>query len=136
MKRSKVVEQTYLRFCDRLSAKDVASFDTLVSTDPSVMIVGTAPGEIVTERPRLRFGFETEGITLKPNDPVGYADKSMGWSFDEPLFGFPDGSAIRVRLSMFMRREEEGWKMVHAHFSVGVPDEEVVALQKKWAEKL
>jgi hypothetical protein len=33
-----------------------------------------------------------------------------------------------------MRREEEGWKMVHAHFSVGVPDEEVVGLQKRWSE--
>jgi hypothetical protein len=24
------------------------------------------------------------------------------------------------------------WKLVHAHFSSGVPDEEVVALQQRW----
>jgi hypothetical protein len=30
------------------------------------------------------------------------------------------------------RREDDAWKMIHMHVSVGVPDEEVVDLQSRW----
>ena len=38
-----------LGFYDRLSTSDVGSFDELVSQEPATMIIGTAPGEWVTE---------------------------------------------------------------------------------------
>jgi ketosteroid isomerase-like protein len=44
----------------------------------------------------------------------------------------PDGSAIKTRVTAVLRRDDGTWKLVHAHFSVGVPDEEVVELQKRW----
>jgi hypothetical protein len=31
-----------------------------------------------------------------------------------------------------LRREDERWKLVHMHVSVGVPDEEVLDLQRSW----
>lgn len=31
-----------------------------------------------------------------------------------------------------LHREDDRWKLVHAHFSVGVPDEKVGELQKPW----
>jgi len=43
-----------LRFYERVSAKDVAAFDSLVSSDSSTLVIGAAPGEWVTDRPRLR----------------------------------------------------------------------------------
>jgi len=30
------------------------------------------------------------------------------------------------------RKEDDRWKIVHVHWSSGVPDEEVVALQQRW----
>ncbi|MDQ4059074.1 MAG: nuclear transport factor 2 family protein, partial [Actinomycetota bacterium] len=48
--------------------------------------------------------------------------------------GLPDGSAFDCRVTAVARREGEVWRLVHAHFSVGVPDEEVVELQKKWSQ--
>jgi hypothetical protein len=121
-----------LRFYDRLSASDVASFDQLVSQDPATLIIGTAPGEWVTERDRLRFGFETEGVRIQAAQPVGYEEGSLGWVVDEPMFFFPDGSAMKTRLTAVLRREDGAWKLVHMHVSVGVPDDEVVELQKRW----
>jgi hypothetical protein len=133
MERSDEVRDTMLRFYDRITASDVSAFDELISSSPDTLVIGTAPGEWVRERPRLRFGFETEGVTLEAGkDPAGYEEGSMGWAVDEPLFGFPDGSAMRVRLTMVMRREDGRWKIVHSHFSSGVPDEEVAALQARW----
>jgi SnoaL-like domain len=128
---SEDVREALLRFCDRLSASDVDSFDDLVSRQ-ATLIIGTAPGEWVDDRDRMRFGFETEGVRLEPDDPRGYEEGSMGWVADRPTFGFPDGSSFRTRLTAIMRQEDGRWKLVHTHFSVGVPDEEVVDLQRRW----
>jgi SnoaL-like protein len=96
-------------------------------------VIGTAPGEWVTERPRLRFGFEAEGLSLEPGrNPMGYREGSMGWFVDEPYYGFPSGGGMRTRLTAVVREEEGRWKIVHMHVSVGVPDEEVQELQARW----
>lgn len=133
MMESTQVRDAMLRFYDRLSASDVASFDTIVSSDSATLVIGTAPGEWVTERPRLRFGFETEGVSIDPGpSPQGYEEGAMGWVVDEPTMHFPDGSAVRTRLTSVFVDEGGHWKLVHMHVSVGVPDEEVVELQSRW----
>jgi hypothetical protein len=132
MRGSDEVRDAMLRFYEVVSSSDVERFDEVVSPEAR-LVIGTAPGEWVTERDAMRFGVETEGVRLTAgSDPQGYEEGSMGWAVDEPAFGFPDGSAMRVRLTFVMHRQAEQWKMVHGHFSVGVPDEEVVALQRKW----
>ncbi|HEX2043133.1 MAG TPA: nuclear transport factor 2 family protein [Acidimicrobiales bacterium] len=121
-----------LRFYDRLSASDVAAFDEVVAPD-AVLIIGTAPGEWVTERVRMRFGFETEGVRLETGgSAVAYEEGSMGWVADEPTFYFPDASAMKTRLTAVLRQEAGKWALVHMHVSVGVPDEEVLELQRRW----
>jgi hypothetical protein len=55
----------------------------------------------------------------------------MGWLADQPTFVLPDGSSFETRLTAVVRKEDGQWKLVHAHFSVGVPDEEVMELQKR-----
>jgi hypothetical protein len=133
MQPSEEVKNAWLRFCDRLSAGDVGSFDELVSHDPTALIIGTAPGEWVTERDRMRFGFEAEGLRLEAKDPVGYEEGSLGWVVDQPAFVFPDGSVMETRLTAVMHQEEGRWKLVHMHVSVGMPDEQVVDLQQRWS---
>jgi len=132
MQQSDEVRNAFLRFCDRLSAGDVASFDDVVSQEAK-LVVGTAPGELVDDRPRMRYGFEAEGVRLEPSDPLGYEEGTLGWIFDQPTFVFPDESAMQTRVTAVLRREGDAWRIVHAHFSVGVPDEEVVELQRRWA---
>ena len=63
------------------------------------------------------------------------ADESVlviGWVADRPRAVLPEG-AISTRLTGVVRQEEGEWKLVHIHLSVGVPDEEVVELQKRWS---
>jgi ketosteroid isomerase-like protein len=132
MQRSTDIEDAFIAFCERLSAGDVDSFDDYVAPD-AVAIIGTAPGERVEERERMRFGFETEGVRLEPDRPEGYAEGTMGWVLDEPIFFLPEGSSFRTRVTFVMREDAGRWKLVHGHFSVGVPDEEVVELQERWS---
>jgi ketosteroid isomerase-like protein len=121
-----------LRFYEVVSTGDLDGFDDVVSPDAR-LVIGTAPGEWVTERDGMRFGVETEGVQLSPGpSPQGWEEGSMGWAVDEPAFGFPDGSEVRVRVTFVMHRVDDAWKIVHGHFSVGVPDDEVIELQRRW----
>jgi hypothetical protein len=133
MQESTAVRDAVLGFYQSITSKAVEHFDDIISAEPATLVIGTAPGEWVTERPRLRFGFEAEGLTLDagPN-PVGYEDGTMGWFVDEPRYGFPGGGGMRTRLTAVLLNEDSRWKIVHMHVSVGVPDEEVQDLQTRW----
>jgi hypothetical protein len=135
VRRSEEVRDAMVRFCQRLSEDDVESFDELVSQEAATLAIGSAPGEWLTERERLRGPFETQGLRLVAKDPIGYQEGSVGWAVDQPTFVFPDGSVMQSRLTVFMRREGARWKVVHLHHSVGVPEGEVVELQRRWAEE-
>lgn len=132
MRESPAVAEAWLRFCDGVSSKRVDEFDDIVSAE-ATLIIGTAPGENVTDRHAMRFGFETEGITLQSREAVGYEEGTLGWVVDQPRFVFPDGSGMDCRLTAIFRNEDVTWRLVHAHFSVGVPDDEVVDLQQRWS---
>jgi hypothetical protein len=124
---------TMLDFYERVSTSDVQSFDRLVSADPTTLVIGTAPGEWVTERDRLRFGFEMEGVAIDAGpSPAGHAAGDAGWFVDEPVYRFPGGTAMRTRLSAVLCREGDHWRIRHLHVSVGVPDEQVAELQQAW----
>ncbi|HEX2192632.1 MAG TPA: nuclear transport factor 2 family protein [Acidimicrobiales bacterium] len=132
MQPSQTVRDATLHFYDRLSASDVAGFDEVVAFD-AVLIIGTAPGEWVTDRASMRFGFETEGVRLESGGAaVAYEEGTMGWVADQPTFYFPDGSAMSTRLTAVFRQETGRWVLVHMHVSVGVPDDEVLELQRRW----
>jgi hypothetical protein len=104
MEESTDVREAVLDFYWGVTAKAVERFDDIVSTEPTVLVIGTAPGEWVTERARLKFGFQAEGLTLEPGPtPTGYRDGSMGWFVDEPWYGFPGGGGMRTRLTAVVR---------------------------------
>ncbi|HSO30076.1 MAG TPA: nuclear transport factor 2 family protein, partial [Candidatus Sulfomarinibacteraceae bacterium] len=107
MEESPEVRDAVLQFYEGVTRKALERFDDIVSTDPATLVIGTAPGEWVTERPRLRFGFEAEGLTLEPGEhPVGYREGGMGWFVDEPYYGFPGGGGMRTRLTAVVRKED------------------------------
>lgn len=133
MQESSAVKEGWLRFCEGVSKGKVEEFDDIVSQEAK-LVIGTAPGEVVTTREQMRFGFETEGVTLESRNVRAYEEGTLGWAVDEPRFGFPDGSGMDCRVTAVVRKEGDTWRLVHAHFSVGVPDDEVAELQKKWSQ--
>jgi hypothetical protein len=73
------------------------------------------------------------GLRLEAGEePYCYEEGSMGWVADRPRAVLADGNAISTRLTGVVRQEGQ-WRLVHIHISVGVPDEEVVELQKRWS---
>jgi hypothetical protein len=122
MEESDAVTEALLRFYDRRSAADVSSFDGLVSRELSIML-GTGPDEWFEDREVLRRHFGVQAFTMEPGTPRGWSEGGVGWALDTPRLVFGGGQVLHTRLTMLMCREDDEWKMIHAHFSVEVPDE-------------
>jgi hypothetical protein len=124
------VRDGILRFYERFSAGDPDAFAEGVAEGPGVSVIGTAPGEGHDDRESwieaYRSGIAELGMTLEGADPRGYEEGAVGWGVDQPRFVLPDGSYLPTRLTAVLHNEDGGWKVVHLHFSVGVPDEEAI----------
>jgi len=116
------------------SSHDPGRFSDALATGAGVSIIGTAPGEGQPDREAWIRGYSGSippvGLRLEGGlEPRGYADGKVGFAIDEPRFVLPDGRFVPTRLTAVLHREgrwklARGWKVVHLHFSVGVPDED------------
>lgn len=128
MEESAGVKEAMLRYYDRASAEDSASFDQLVSSEQASMIIGTVPDEWHGDRDKWKAAFPPIGLRVEAGDLRAWEEGSVGWLSDTPSFILPDGTAIRTRVTAVMRREDGGWKLVQAHVSIGIPDELAIEL--------
>ncbi|MCA1680488.1 MAG: nuclear transport factor 2 family protein, partial [Actinobacteria bacterium] len=107
-------------------------FASALARCDGVSVIGTAPDEGHGDRESWietytkfipELGLRLEGGPA----PRGYAEGSVGFAVDQPRFVLPDGSFILTRLTAVLRQEDDQWKIVHLHFSVGVPDEDATS---------
>jgi ketosteroid isomerase-like protein len=138
MPQSAEVRDTLLRFYEVFSTQDLQSLAQIVAQEAEgVLVIGTA-GEWIEGREQWiaateALMHEMEGFRLEAGEePHSYEEGSMGWVADRPRVVLPDGT-ISTRLTGVVRQEEGEWRFVHLHLSVGVPDEEVVELQRRWS---
>lgn len=134
MQQSDGVRNGLLRFYERFSGGDAARFADVIAQADGVSVIGTGPGEghdnrddwISTYDEMMRS--EMAGTRLESGDPRAYEEGAVGWAVDEPQFVFPDGSRLATRLTALLHEEQGDWKILHLHFSVGVPDEQAMEL--------
>jgi ketosteroid isomerase-like protein len=138
MQPSAEVRDTLLRFYEVFSPEDPQSVTQMIAQQAEgVLAIGTA-GEWLEGREQLLAALEAqmnemEGFRMEAGEePHCYEEGSMGWVADRPRVVLPDGT-IWTRLTGVVRQEEGEWRFVHLHLSVGVPDEEVVELQRRWS---
>ncbi len=139
MQRSAEVRDTLLRFYEVFSAQDLQSLEQMIAQQAEgVVAIGTAAGEWLEGREQWiaateALMHEMEGFRMEAGEePHCYEEGSMGWVADRPRVVLLDGT-ISTRLTGVVRQEEGEWRFVHLHLSVGVPDEEVVELQRRWS---
>jgi hypothetical protein len=130
MDESAAVREGILRFYERFSAADPGAFAQAIADVPGVSVIGTGPGEGHDDRDSWVEAYRTQiaglGLTLRAGEPRGYEEGTLGWGVDHPSFVFEDGSYIPTRLTALLHNDGGEWKIVHLHFSVGVPDEEAI----------
>ena len=132
MTPSAEILETMLELYRHMLAGESDAANALISTDPATLLIGSA-GEWVDDQSVMRgtYQVDTEGL-IAGDHPVAYANGDVGWFADQPSWRFADGSEAQMRMSAVLQREADGWRMVHSHLSVGVPDNECVMLQRRW----
>ena len=115
---------------ETLSSGDITYFEGHLSRQDAVVAIGTDAHEWWTGYDAILNVFKSEmenlaGVSLVTGDPQAYSDGNVGWVVDKSKFKLPDGKEVPFRLTCVFRKEDDAWKMVLWHASVGVPNEEL-----------
>ena len=92
----------------------------LIGTDPNEWFEGEQAAEVLkreAQDPSFRVSALDELEVL--------AEGSVGWASGRPTWMLEDGTEIPSRWTAVFHQEDGEWKMVQAHTSVGVPDEQL-----------
>ena len=130
MQRSQELVDLLTEFYRAAQASDMSAIERLISHGDGVLMIGTDPQEWWSGYDEIRrvFMAQTEemgGFPLSACEPVAYAEGTMGWIADRPTLTLPDGE-MEARISFVAHLEDGQWKLVHGHFSIGVPNEEAL----------
>ncbi len=116
---------------DALSHGDTTLVDQLTSQQPGLVIIGTDPDEWWEERTALRDAVAAQagaGITVVPGELRAYREGSVGWVADRGAFRLPDGTEVPVRLTAVFHQEDGQWRVVQAHASIGMSNQEAIGI--------
>jgi hypothetical protein len=107
---------------------DTAFLAQLIASHPGTLVVGTDSTEwwrggeqiVATWSAAWR---ERGGLPVYDSQPEAYRAGDVGWAADQAIWRLPNGQAVPFRLTAVFHRQAQEWRMVQAHFSVGVPNE-------------
>jgi ketosteroid isomerase-like protein len=131
MDASTELEDLTRRFYDALSRGDISFIEHVTSKKDEFLMVGTDPDEWWADRADyLRIARaqleEVSGVRLVAGDLRAHAEGAIGWVTDRPSLLLPDGSELHMRLTAVYHRDDAGWKLIHAHHSLGVSNEQAL----------
>ena len=125
MEHSDELRDLMLRFYEASTTGDLTFVDRHVSRQEGAAFIGTDPDEWWEGFEALR---EAMGgmLQIVPGQIRAYSEGSLGWVIDrDTLFRLPDGTEMPFRNTAIFRREDGEWKLIHAHSSIGVSNEEL-----------
>lgn len=102
-----------------LSQKDGVLF---VGTDPNEWWVGNATITEIMKAQTKELGGK---LSVVPGKPQAYSEGTIGWVADRLVLKMPNGTRIPLRLTAVFRKEENDWKIILSHLSIGVRSEDV-----------
>ena len=106
---------------------DTVFLDQLLARQPGTLVVGTDATEWWRGGDRIFQTWATAwrtrgGLPVQESQPQAFRSGNVGWVDDQARWSLPDGRTIPFRLTAVFCRDDEGWRMVQAHFSIGVPN--------------
>ena len=73
----------------------------------------------------LRADVQSSDVSGRVDDVVGYEEGDIGWAAMRGTF-IEGESRVPFRGTAVMRREDGEWRMVQAHASIGVPNDQML----------
>jgi ketosteroid isomerase-like protein len=131
MQASTELKDLVLRFYAALAQGDLAFVAQTMSAEDGAVFIGTDPQEWwMGQEASAAFQAQADamggGIPVVPGDPQAYVEGTVGWTSEQSKFQFPDGSEQPFRATHVFHQVDGAWKLVQAHYSIGVSNEEAV----------
>jgi SnoaL-like domain len=131
MEQSTELKALYLRSCEAISSGDHSFFERHFSQKDGVLAIGSDPTEWWSGYTAITRVFKAQlkelgGLQLLADAPRAYRDGSVGWVAGQPTLKLSDGTEMPVRLTAVFQKEENGWKIVQWHFSMGISNEDAI----------
>jgi len=132
MEQSNELRDLALRLYKAVNDGDLPFVERHISRDKGAVFVGTDPNEwwegYEAFVEAMRAQEEATGgdrPRIEPDQIQAYREGRVGWVIDRDSFQLPDGKEVPFRNSAVFVREDDGWKLIHAHSSIGVRNEEM-----------
>lgn len=106
-------------------------FADAISMEPGTLFVGTDPEEwwdspeALTRAVNVQ-GEELEGARARITHCEGWVEGDVGWGAAKAEVAGPEGSHATMRVTATYARRGGQWKVVQAHASVGLPNEDII----------
>ena len=129
MERSAELQDIILAAFEDYSSDNASVIERHTSRQIGVRLIGTDPnewfeGEQAAEV--LKREAQDPSFRVSSLDELEvFAEGSVGWASVRPTWMLEDGTEIPSRWTAVFHQEDGEWKMVQAHTSVGVPDEQL-----------
>lgn len=132
MQQDTDLAEYFMQIYEVFNSGDVSRIEDLISSESDISGFGTDPQETWRGQDVLR-AFQAQptemhaaGLRFKPGTMHAYSEGTVGWITDQPTLMLADGGAVPMRISVVCHQEDDKWKMVHFHLSIGVPNQESI----------
>ena len=130
MERSAELEDLTRELYAAVSNGDAGFFEQHLSRGESCVVIGTAPDEwwedYASALGPIRKQMASVGAELElvEGNVRAFRSGKVGWVADRPTIKLGDQAVLCRHTSVF-EREDDGWRIVQHHFSIGVANEVV-----------
>jgi len=128
--RSAEVGNLILQWYASLSSGEVVeSMESLLSGQKGFVMIGTDPTEWWEASEEVIRGYRASAnrgkYKIRVDEILAYSEGTVSWVVDRTWYTFPNGNEVPVRHTIVLHREGGGWKIVHIHGSIGMPNEAI-----------
>ncbi len=128
MIRSSEIETLILEWYQRIQAGDmVAAAESMLSNEQGFVAIGTDLTEWWEDRKDLIQAYTLTSRLGPPKIDVqcieAFQEGNVAWVADIVVFKRPNGATKTMRHTFVLHQEDSHWKVIHAHYSFGIPEE-------------
>lgn len=130
MQQSPEITALILEWYRRIAVGDmVAAAEDMLTGESGFIAIGTDPGEWIGDRLSLIQAYRATARIGPPQIDVrcieAYQEDDVAWAADQVVFKRANGIEKVMRHTFVLHRENGQWKVVHAHYSFGIPEDSV-----------
>ncbi len=132
MEQSPEIKALILDWYRRIEAGEMAAAaEDMLSGEQGFVAIGTDPEEWIDDRHALIQAYAAAARLGPPEINVrsieAYQEGSVAWVVDRVVMKRPNGVPKMMRHTFVLHEEGGQWKVVHAHYSFGIPEESAAA---------